>query len=232
MTDPAWQQYPQEPWPPTEAVPYPEDPKPPKWPWIVAGVSVLAVLAIALTSILVITRRTEVAAPTTVTVTPSTTWTGPNDVPLPSITTTEPPPPSPPPPNTSTGVETTPTTTEAPPVPTTTEAPKPVPTTGQGPGGSGNGAKSVTYSAWRNDAPADTVNFPVEIGYTTDTDFVRITNASLPWSMSVTRTNTSIPLTLSVLGTGVSCSINVDGVVVSTDSGTVLSAACKAPMPG
>ncbi|MDM2219145.1 MmpS family transport accessory protein [Mycobacteroides abscessus] len=226
MTDPAWQQYPQEQWPVDEPIPYPEDPKPPKWPWIVAGISVLAVLAIALTSILVITRRTEVAAPTTVTVTPSTTWTGPNDVPLPSITTTEPPPPSPPPPNPSTGVE-TPTTTEAPPVPTTTEAPQPVPTTGQGPGGSGHGSKSVTYSVGGSGSQ-------VNVAYMTDTEYVRVANISQPWAVTVTRTQRDKPLIMNVtiVGEGtISCSITVDGVTV-TESTDVFAVVCQAPMPG
>ncbi|GAB5903566.1 hypothetical protein BKG77_13140 [Mycobacteroides chelonae] len=228
MTDPAWQEYPQEPWPPGEPIPYPEDPRPPKWPWIVAGVSILAVLAIALTAILVITRRTEVAAPTTVTVTPSTTWTGPNDVPLPSITTTEPPPPSPPPPNPSTGVETTPTTTEAPPVPTTTEAPTPVPTTGQGPGGSGNGGKSVTYSVGGQGGG-------VNVAYMTDNDYVRVSNISQPWAVSVTITRRDVPLTMNVTMVGegtISCSITVDGVTVAQSSTDVFAVVCQAPMPG
>ncbi|MBA0047756.1 hypothetical protein [Mycobacterium sp. NPDC050853] len=228
MTDPYWQQYPQEPWPGSEPVPYPEDPKPPKWPWIVAGVSVLAVLAIALTSILVITRRTEMAAPTTVTVTPSTTWTGPNDFPMPSITTTEPPPPSPPPPNPSTGVETTPTTTEAPPVPTTTEAPKPVPTTGQGPGGSGTGGKSVTYSAWGSGIDPGPVHFPLRVSYWTGAETVVMDGATLPWGVSLTITNFAASPRMYVNNGEASCSITIDGVVVASNSGP-MGAVCIAP---
>lgn len=229
MTDPAWQEYPQGPWPPDEVIPYPEDPKPPKWPWIVAGVSVLAVLAIALTSILVITRRTEVAAPTTVTVTPSITWTGPNDVPLPS--TTEPPPTTtepPPPPNPSTGVQTTPTTTEAPPVPTTTEAPKPVPTTGEGPGGSGHGGKSVTYSAWGSGADPMPPHFGLKVSYWTGTELVTIQDIKLPWGVSVTITNSAASPRMVVDWGEASCSITIDGDVVATNSGP-MGAVCVAP---
>lgn len=228
MTGPYWQPWPQdgEPWNPSETVPYPEDPKPPKWPWVVAAASVLAVLAIALTSIMVITHRTETAAPVTVTVTPSTTWAGPNDVPIP--TTTE-PPPTPSAPGTSISEQTAPPTTEAP-VEPTIEAPVPAPSTGSGPGGSGTGAKSVTYSAGGSGPIPGSVIQSITVSYMTDTEMVTVHDVSLPWAATVTREDPGKPLIMTVSGGNVSCAISVDGVTVASNAVADFLASCNASL--
>jgi hypothetical protein len=165
---------------------------PPRWPWVVGVVAIIAAIALV-TSVTVLVARTDnenLATPSTskssppvqdeiTTTTPTPTTTPPPPPPPPPPTTEEPPPP---PPETITVTQEPPPppppppATEAVPPPVTT-APPPATTSVQA------GPRFITYSVTGTKAPLDRIS----VTYTDASGRQRTQqNVYIPWSLTVT----------------------------------------------
>ena len=170
--------------------------KPPRWPWVVGVVAIVAAIALVI-SVTMLVARTDsenLATPATTT-TPSappvqdeiTTTTPPPPPPPPPPPTTEEPPP--PPPETVTVTQEPPSppppATEAPPPATTSAAaPPPTSTTPAGP-------RFITYTVTGTKAPLDRIS----VTYTDASGRQRTQqNVYIPWSLTVT------PISMSEFG--------------------------------
>ncbi|BBY30568.1 MmpS family transport accessory protein [Mycolicibacterium sediminis] len=160
---------------------------PPKWPWVVGVVAIVAAIALVVSVTLLVARTdsTDLATPATtttssppvqdeITTTTTTTTTTPppppptSEVPPPPPPTSEPPPP---PPSTE---EAPPPVVEAPPPP-----PPPPPTTPPAPAG----PRFITYTVTGTKAPLDRIS----ITYTDASGRQRTQqNVYIPWSLTVT----------------------------------------------
>ena len=140
-----------------------EAPPPPRWPWVVGVVAIIAAISLV-ASVVLLVRNSDseiTAEPTSspTTTAPSTPFQDEfpsTTTPPPPPPTTEEPPPPPPPPSTVTVTQPPPpppTTEEPPPPPspTATAAPAPTSTTPAGP-------KYVTYQVWGTKAPLDRIS--------------------------------------------------------------------------
>lgn len=162
------------------------DQDPPKWPWVVGVVAILAAVALVVSVAVLVTRtdNTTVATPSTSTSTP-----GPpiQD----EITTTTPPPPPtttapPPPPPTTEAPPPPPPSTEAPPPPAEEPAPAPAPTEAPPPAApppAPAGPRFITYTITGTKAPLDRIS----VTYTDASGRQRTQqNVYIPWSLTVT----------------------------------------------
>ncbi|MBX7453180.1 MmpS family protein [Mycolicibacterium sp. 3033] len=209
-----------------------ETPDPPRWPWVVGVVAIVAAIALVV-SVSVLVTRTD----TDNLATPETTTSAPPPV-QDEITTTTPPPPPPPPPPPSTEeppppppetVTVTepppePAPTEAPPPPpppTTTEAPPPPTTTRAGP-------RQVTYSVTGTKAPGDIIT----VTYTDASGRSRTQrNVYIPWSLTVTPISQSevgsVQASSLFLVSRLNCSITTsDGTVLSSNTNNAAQTNC------
>jgi hypothetical protein len=204
--------------------------EPPRWPWVVGVVAIVAAIALVV-SVSVLVTRTD----TSNLATPETTSTTAPPVQDEFTTTTPPPPPPPPtseppppPPETVTVTEEPspppppPPPVEAPPPPPETTAPPPPPETTRA------GPRQITYSVTGTKAPFDIIN----ITYIDASGRARnLRNVYIPWSITVTPISNSevgsvqaqSVLTLSKLN----CSITTsDGTVLSSNANNSAQTAC------
>lgn len=157
------------------------DQVPPRWPWVVGVVAIVAAVALVVSVVVLINRSdtTTVATPSISSTTPGppvqdeiTTTTTPPPPPPPS-TTVEPPPPPPPP------------SEEPPPPPPATEAPPPAPPEAPAPPASTApaGPRFITYTVTGTKAPLDRIS----VTYTDASGRQRTQqNVYIPWSLTVT----------------------------------------------
>ncbi|MDG4666431.1 MmpS family transport accessory protein [Mycobacterium sp. 236(2023)] len=208
------------------------DAAPPRWPWVVGVVAIVAAIALVV-SVSVLVTRTDtdsLATPETTTrpappiqdeILPTT----PPPPPPPPPPTTEPPPP--PPPETVTVTEPPPPPpppTEAPPPPPqTTEAPPPPTTTTPRPG-----PRQVTYSVTGTKAPGDIIT----VTYIDASGRSRTQrNVYIPWSLTVTPISQSevgsVQASSLFLVSRLNCSITTsDGTVLSSNTGNAAQTNC------
>ncbi|AFM17950.1 mycobacterium membrane protein [Mycolicibacterium chubuense NBB4] len=210
--------------------------EPPKWPWVVGVVAIVAAVALVV-SVSVLVTRTEtdnLATPETTTSSAPpvqdeiTTTTPPPPPPPPPPTTTEAPPPPPPPPETVTVTEPPPpppATAEAPPPPpptTTAAPPPPPPTTTQ------SGPRQVTYSVTGTKAPGDIIT----VTYVDASGRSRTQrNVYIPWSLTVTPISQSevgsVQASSLFLVSRLNCSITTsDGTVLSSNTNNAAQTSC------
>ncbi|HME50243.1 MmpS family transport accessory protein [Mycobacterium sp.] len=216
--------------PATELV---DQPKPPRWPWVVGITAILAAIVLVASVSLLVTHTdtSNLSNPVT---------TAPPPPPPPPTTTPPPPPPpptteAPPPPPT----ETVTVTTEPPPPPPTSEAPPPPPpppattatttappvtTTATTPAG----PRQVTYSVTGTKAPGDIIT----VTYV-DASGRRRTqrNVYIPWSLTVTPISTSdvgsVEASSLFLVSRLNCSITTsDGTVLSSNTNNSAQTSC------
>lgn len=208
-----------------------ENPDPPRWPWVVGVVAIIAAIALVV-SVSVLVTRTD----TDNLATPETTTSAPPPV-QDEITTTTPPPPPPPPPTTEeppppppetvtvTEPPPEPAPSEAPPPPpppTTTEAPPPPPTTTRA------GPRQVTYSVTGTKAPGDIIT----VTYTDASGRSRTQrNVYIPWSLTVTPISQSevgsVQASSLFLVSRLNCSITTsDGTVLSSNTNNTAQTNC------
>src|SRR6478735_12281350 len=119
-----------------------EEPRPPRWPWVVGVTAIIAAIALVVSVALLVTKQD-----TSTLATPAPTTTSAPPV-QDEITTTTPPPP---PPTTPPPPPPPPATTAAPPPPLPTTTPPPPPPTTPPP----TGPRQVTYSVTGTKAPGD-----------------------------------------------------------------------------
>ena len=168
------------------------DEPPPRWPWIVGVVAIIAAVALV-TSVTVLVARTDsdnLATPST-----STSKSAPpvqDEITTTTSTTTPPPPPPPPPPTTEEPPPPPPetvTVTQEPPPPAVEAPPPPptaVPTTSVQ-----AGPRFITYSVTGTKAPLDRIS----VTYTDASGRQRTQqNVYIPWSLTVT------PISMSEFG--------------------------------
>jgi hypothetical protein len=221
--------------PATEIV---EQPRPPRWPWIVGITAILAAIALVVSVSLLVTNTNtnNLATPATTTTVskppvqdtfPTTT---PPPPPPPAPTTTEAPPP--PPPSTETVTVTPEPSTPPPPPPTTTQAPPPVTTTAAPPVTTTTTTpavpRQVTYSVTGTKAPGDIIT----VTYVDASGRPRTQrNVYIPWSLTVT------PISQSDVGSvqassffrlsRLNCSITTsDGQVLSSNNSDSAQTSC------
>lgn len=206
---------------------------PPRWPWVVGVVAIVAAIALVV-SVSVLVTRTDtdnLATPETTTrsvppVQDEFTTTTPPPPPPPPPPTTEPPPP--PPPETITVTEPPPPPppppAEAPPPPPqTTEAPPPPPTTT-----TRAGPRQVTYSVTGTKAPGDIIT----VTYIDASGRSRTQrNVYIPWSLTVTPISQSevgsVQASSLFLVSRLNCSITTsDGTVLSSNTGNAAQTSC------
>lgn len=208
---------------------------PPRWPWVVGVVAIVAAIALVV-SVSVLVTRTD----TDNTANPETTTTS---VPPPvqdEITTTTPPPPPPPPPPTEEPPPPPPETVtvteepppppppvvpaEPPPPPVTEEPPPPPPpttTTRAGP-------RQVTYSVTGTKAPGDIIS----VTYIDASGRSRTQrNVYIPWSLTVTPISQSevgsVQASSLFLVSRLNCSITTsDGTVLSANTNNAAQTSC------
>ncbi|WP_137148253.1 MmpS family transport accessory protein [Mycolicibacterium sp. CR10] len=203
---------------------------PPRWPWVVGVVAIVAAVALVVSVSVLVTRSdTEnLATPETTTSAPPpvqdeiTTTTVPPPPPPPPPTTEEPPPP---PPETITVTEPPPPppVTEAPPPPATSEAPPPPPppTTRAAP-------RQVTYSVTGTKAPGDIIT----VTYIDASGRSRTQrNVYIPWSLTVTPISQSevgsVQASSLFLVSRLNCSITTsDGTVLSSNANNAAQTSC------
>lgn len=173
-----------------------DDGPPPRWPWVVGIVAIVAAISLVVSVAVLVTRTDDenLATPgtnTTTSVPPVqdeiTTTTPPPPPPPPPPTTTEEPPP--PPPETVTVTQEPPpppsSTEEAPPPPPAETGPPPVTTTAPA------GPRFITYSVTGTKAPLDRIS----VTYTDASGRQRTQqNVYIPWSLTVT------PISMSEFG--------------------------------
>ena len=207
--------------------------EPPRWPWVVGVVAIVAAVALVV-SVSVLVTRTEtdtLATPETTTSAPPpvqdeiTTTTPPPPPPPPPPTTEEPPPPPPPETVTVTEPPPPPPATEEPPPPpppTTSEAPPPPPTTTRA------GPRQVTYSVTGTKAPGDIIT----VTYIDASGRSRTQrNVYIPWSLTVTPISQSevgsVQASSLFLVSRLNCSITTsDGTVLSSNTNNTAQTSC------
>ncbi|MCH9734814.1 MAG: MmpS family protein [Actinomycetia bacterium] len=203
---------------------------PPRWPWVVGVVAIVAAVALVV-SVSVLVTRTE----TDNLATPEVTTKPVPPVQDEIVATTPPPPPPPPPseeppppppPETITVTEPPPpppTTEEPPPPPppTTEEPPPPPPTTRAGP-------RQVTYSVTGTKAPGDIIS----VTYVDAAGRSRTQrNVYIPWSLTVTPISQSevgsVRASSLFLVSRLNCSITTsDGAVLSSNTNNAAKTSC------
>lgn len=210
-----------------------ESQPPPRWPWVVGVVAIIAAVALVV-SVSVLVTRTDtdnLATPETTTRSAPpvqdefTTTTPPPPPPPPS----EEPPPPPPPPETITVTEEPPPpppppVAEPPPPPPVTEEPPPPPpttTTRAGP-------RQVTYSVTGTKAPGDIIS----VTYIDASGRSRTQrNVYIPWSLTVTPISQSevgsVQASSLFLVSRLNCSITTsDGEVLSSNTNNAAQTSC------
>lgn len=216
-----------------------DDAPPPRWPWVVGIVAIVAAIALVVSvSMLVTSTDTDTlatSAPPSSSSTPTTTPTFQDE-----ITTTTPPPPEPPPPTTEVPPPPTETVTvsvEPPPPapepepepepPATTEAPPPPETTATTTTAPA-GPRQVTYSITGTKAPGDIVN----VTYIDASGRERTQrNVYIPWSLTVTPISNSevgsVQAHSVFLVSRLNCSITTsDGVVLASNTNNSAQTSC------
>lgn len=158
-------------------------PDPPKWPWVVGVVAIIAAIALVVSVTLLVARTdsSETAAPST-----TTTYAPPvqDEITTTTTTTTPPPPPpssEPPPPPPTTEAPPPPPPPSPEPAPPSTEAPPPPPppSTPAAPAG----PRFITYTVTGTKAPLDRIS----VTYTDASGRQRTQqNVYIPWSLTVT----------------------------------------------
>lgn len=204
---------------------------PPRWPWVVGVVAIIAAVALVVSVSVLVTRTDTDSLATPETSTSSAppvqdefTTTRPPPPPPP---TTEEPPPPPPPPETVTVTEPPP----PPPPPVVEEAPPPVveapppppppPTTRAGP-------RQVTYSVTGTKAPGDIIS----VTYVDASGRSRTQrNVYIPWSLTVTPISQSevgsVQASSLFLVSRLNCSITTsDGTVLSSNTNNAAQTSC------
>lgn len=160
------------------------DPEPPRWPWVVGIVAIIAAVALVVSVAVLVTRtdNTSIATPSTSTSTPGP----PVQDELPTSTTTSPPPPPPPSEPPPPPPETVTVTQEPPPPPLPApEAPPPAPPEAPAPPASTApaGPRFITYTITGTKAPLDRIS----VTYTDASGRQRTQqNVYIPWSLTVT----------------------------------------------
>jgi hypothetical protein len=161
----------------------PVDQEPPKWPWVVGVVAIVAAVALVVSVTLLVARTdsTDLATPGTTSTSPpppiqdeittTTTTTTTPPPPPPSSEPPPPPPPEPPPPP--------PTEAPAPAPPAPAPPPAPPATTTAAP----TGPRFITYTVTGTKAPLDRIS----VTYTDASGRQRTQqNVYIPWSLTVT----------------------------------------------
>lgn len=205
-----------------EAKPDTSDAPPPRWPWVVGVVAIIAAISLVASVAILVTRNTSsenVATPST-----STTSAPPfqdeftTTTPPPPSTTTEappPPPPPPPPPSTVTVTQPPPTSEQPPPPPPpSTPAAAPPATTSAPP----TGPRYVTYRIWGTKAPLDRIS----VTYTDAAGRQRTQqNVYIPWMITLT------PISMSDVGSVQASSLlrlsHLNCSIVTSDGQTLAS---------
>lgn len=208
--------------------------RPPRWPWVVGVVAILAAVSLVVSVSLLVTgtQSDNLATPATTTTTAPpvqdeiTTTTPPPPPPPPPPTSEEPPPPppetvtvtqEPPPPPPPPPAEETP----PPPADTSTPAPSPTTTTRSGP-------RQVTYSVTGTKAPGDIIT----VTYVDASGRSRTQrNVYIPWSLTVTPISQSevgsVQASSLFLVSRLNCSITTsDGQVLSSNTGNSAQTSC------
>jgi len=199
------------------------DAPPPRWPWVVGVVAIIAAISLVASVAILVTRNTSsenVATPST-----STTSAPPfqdefttTTTPPPPSTTTEAPPPPPPPPPPSTVTVTQPPppppSEEPPPPPPSTAAAAPPATTSAPP----TGPRYVTYRIWGTKAPLDRIS----VTYTDAAGRQRTQqNVYIPWMITLT------PISMSDVGSVQASSLlrlsHLNCSIVTSDGQTLAS---------
>lgn len=199
-----------------------DDAPPPRWPWVVGVVAIIAAISLVASVAILVTRNTSsenVATPST-----STTSAPPfqdeftTTTPPPPPTTTEappPPPPPPPPPSTVTVTQPPPSSEEPPPPPPpSTPAAAPPATTSAPP----TGPRYVTYRIWGTKAPLDRIS----VTYTDAAGRQRTQqNVYIPWMITLT------PISMSDVGSVQASSLlrlsHLNCSIVTSDGQTLAS---------
>jgi hypothetical protein len=214
-----------------------EDPRPPRWPWVVGVTAIIAAIALVVSVALLVTKAdtNNLAVPSTTTPSappvqdeiitttpppppppPTTEAPPPPPPPTETVTVTPPPPPPPPPP-----------TTEAPPPPpvtTTPAAPPPPPPTTTPPAG----PRQITYSITGTKAPGDIIS----VTYIDASGRQRTQrNVYIPWSLTVTPISQSevgsVQASSLFLVSRLNCSITTsDGQTLSANSSNSAQTSC------
>ncbi|MFC7675770.1 MmpS family transport accessory protein [Mycolicibacterium sp. GCM10028919] len=174
----------------------PIDQEPPKWPWVVGVVAIVAAIALVVSVTLLVARTdsTDLANPATTTTssgppvqdefTTTTTTTTTTPPPPPPPPTSEPPPPPPPP---SSEPPPPPPVEAPPPPPVEAPPPPPPPVTTTAPAG----PRFITYTVTGTKAPLDRIS----VTYTDASGRQRTQqNVYIPWSLTVT------PISMSEFG--------------------------------
>lgn len=209
--------------------------RPPRWPWIVGVVAIIAAVSLVVSVSLLVTgtESDNLATPATTTTTSAppvqdeiTTTTPPPPPPPPptseeppppppeTVTVTQEPPPPPPPP---------PLAQEAPPPPADTSTPAPPPTTT-----TRSGPRQVTYSVTGTKAPGDIIT----VTYVDASGRSRTQrNVYIPWSLTVTPISQSevgsVQASSLFLVSRLNCSITTsDGQVLSSNTGNSAQTSC------
>ena len=208
---------------------------PPRWPWVVGVVAIVAAIALVV-SVSVLVTRTD--TDTDSLATPETTTRPAPPVQDEIITTTPPPPPPPPtseppppppPPETVTVTEPPPpppppAEAPPPPPPVTTEPPPPPPPTTTTPAG----PRQVTYSVTGTKAPGDVIT----VTYIDASGRSRTQrNVYIPWSLTVTPISQSevgsVQASSLFLVSRLNCSITTsDGTVLSANTSNAAQTSC------
>ena len=174
----------------------PIDQEPPKWPWVVGVVAIVAAIALVVSVTLLVARTdsTDLANPATTTTssgppvqdefTTTTTTTTTTPPPPPPPPSSEPPPPPPPP---SSEPPPPPPVEAPPPPPVEAPPPPPPPVTTTAPAG----PRFITYTVTGTKAPLDRIS----VTYTDASGRQRTQqNVYIPWSLTVT------PISMSEFG--------------------------------
>ncbi len=198
-----------------------DDAPPPRWPWVVGVVAIIAAISLVASVAILVTRNTSsenVATPSTSTTSAPpfqdefTTTTPP---PPPSTTTEAPPPPPPPPPSTVTVTQPPPTSEEPPPPPPPSTAAAAPPATTSAPP---TGPRYVTYRIWGTKAPLDRIS----VTYTDAAGRQRTQqNVYIPWMITLT------PISMSDVGSVQASSLlrlsHLNCSIVTSDGQTLAS---------
>ncbi len=209
---------------------------PPRWPWIVGVVAIIAAIALV-ASVSVLVTRTDTSNVATPETTTTTTAPPVQD----AITTTTPPPPPPPPPPTEEPPPPPPETVTVtqepppppPPPPPPAEAPPPPPATSEAPPPAPptttrSGPRQVTYSVTGTKAPGDIIT----VTYVDASGRSRTQrNVYIPWSLTVTPISQSevgsVQASSLFLVSRLNCSITTsDGTVLSSNTNNAAQTSC------
>lgn len=193
-----------------------EDAQPPRWPWVVGVVAIVAAISLVVSVAVLVTRTDDndnLASPDTSTtrsvppVQDEITTTPPT---LPPPPTSEEPPPPPP--------ETVTVTQEPPPPPAATEAPPPPPPNPPPPETTRAGPRFITYTVTGTKAPLDRIS----VTYTDASGRQRTQqNVYIPWSLTVT------PISMSEYGSVQASSLlrlsKLNCAITTSDGQTITS---------